>query len=92
MVFKIKGTADSDIAWQQLKVSSKSRHALLTSGLASVLRVTDVFGREPVVHELRHGRDFLFELSRENAARSRFSRNLAQAAAQNDASVHSGGL
>ena len=47
MVLEIKGTADSDIAWQKLKVSSKSSHALLTSGLASVLRVTDVFGREP---------------------------------------------
>ena len=56
MVFEIKGTADPDIARQQLKVSSKSSHALLTSGLASVLRVIDVFGREPVVHELRHGK------------------------------------
>jgi len=31
MVFEIKGTADSDIAWQKLKVSSKSSHALLMS-------------------------------------------------------------
>lgn len=62
MVFEVKGTADADMAWQQLKVSSKSSHALLTSGSASVLRVTAVFGREPVVHELRHGTDFWLEL------------------------------
>jgi hypothetical protein len=61
MVFEVKGTADTDIAWQQLTVSSKSSHALLTSGSASVLRVTDVFGPEPVVHELRHGEDFWLE-------------------------------
>ncbi len=60
-LFEVKGTADGDIAWQQLKVSSQSSHDLLTRGSASVLRVTDVFGQEPVVHELRHGIDFRLE-------------------------------
>jgi hypothetical protein len=56
--FEIKGTADVELAWQQLKVSSKSSHDLLTSGQASVLRVTSVYGEEPVVFEVRCGRDF----------------------------------
>src|SRR5689334_21844892 len=50
--FEVKGTAAAGIAWQQLKVSSKASHALLTSGGASVLRVTSVYGSEPVVFEL----------------------------------------
>ena|SRR5437867_1428479 len=60
-LFEVKGTADSDIAWQQLKVSSQPSHDLLTGGSASVLRVTDVYGEEPVVYELRCGRDFRLE-------------------------------
>ena len=60
-VFEVKGTAEADIAWQQLKVSSQSSYNLLTSGSASVLRVTDVYSREPVVFELRHGQDFRLE-------------------------------
>jgi len=60
-VFEVKGTSDSGLAWQQLKVSSKHSHALLTSGEASVLRVTDVYGPEPLVYELHHGQDFLLK-------------------------------
>lgn len=56
--FEVKGTSGRGIAWQQLKVSSKPSHELLTSGEAAVLRVTDVFGQEPVIYELRCGRDF----------------------------------
>src|SRR5215475_12751066 len=37
--FEVKGTADSSIAWQQLKVSSKASYNLLTTCEASVLRV-----------------------------------------------------
>ncbi len=59
--FEVKGTADANIAWQQLKVSSRTSYELLVSGGAAVLRVTDVFGRKPVVYELRHGRDFKLE-------------------------------
>lgn len=59
--FEVKGTADADIAWQQLKVSSRTSYELLVSGGAAVLRVTDVFGRKPVVYELHHGRDFKLE-------------------------------
>lgn len=60
-VFEIKGTAEHDIAWQQLKVSSQSSYDLLKSGSVAVLRVTDVFGQEPVVHELHYGKDFRLE-------------------------------
>ena len=59
--FEVKGTADSDIAWQKLKVSSQSSHDLLKEGSASVLRVTDVFGAVPVVYELRCGQHFQLE-------------------------------
>lgn len=59
--FEVKGTASAGIAWQQLKVSSKASHALLTSGGASVLRVTSVYENEPVVFELLCGRDFRLE-------------------------------
>jgi len=59
--FEVKGTASDNLAWQQLKVSSKASHDLLTSGAASVLRVTNVYGQEPVVFELRCGRDFRLE-------------------------------
>src|SRR5881628_2452153 len=39
--YEVKGTANSGIAWQQLKVSSQSSYDLLVSGRASVLRVTN---------------------------------------------------
>jgi hypothetical protein len=59
--FEVKGTASAGIAWQQLKVSSQASHGLLTSGGASVLRVTSVYGDEPTVFELLCGRDFLLK-------------------------------
>lgn len=59
--FEVKGTADASIAWQQLKVSSKASYELLTRCEASVLRVTDVYGDEPIVYELRCGVDFRLE-------------------------------
>ena len=59
--FEVKGTADGAIAWQQLKVSSQASHDLLASGGASVLRVTSVYTEEPVIFELRCGRDFRLE-------------------------------
>jgi hypothetical protein len=61
MQFEVKGTAAGNIAWQQLKVSSQASHDLLGAGKASVLRVTKVYGDEPVVFELRCGRDFGLE-------------------------------
>jgi hypothetical protein len=59
--FEVKGTADAGLAWQQLKVSSKASYDLLTTCSATVLRVTDVYGAEPVVYELQCGRDFQLE-------------------------------
>jgi hypothetical protein len=61
MQFEVKGTAAGNIAWQQLKVSSQAGHDLLVACKASVLRVTKVYGDEPVVFELRCGRDFRLE-------------------------------
>jgi hypothetical protein len=58
--FEVKGTAARTMAWAQLKVSSKASYELLSNG-ASVLRVTDVYGRAPVVYELRCGVDFRLE-------------------------------
>ena len=58
-IYEVKGTTDNGLAWQQLKVSSAHSHALLTNGRASVLRVTDVYGVEPVVYEMRHGEHFV---------------------------------
>ncbi|MBI4408965.1 MAG: hypothetical protein HY561_04620 [Gemmatimonadetes bacterium] len=60
-LFEVKGTAGAGIAWQQLKVSSQVSYDLLTGGSACVLRVTDVYGGEPVVYELRCGEDFRLE-------------------------------
>jgi hypothetical protein len=59
--FEVKGTAGGDSAWQQLKVSSQASHDLLVSGKASVLRVTTVYGDEPILFELRCGQDFRLE-------------------------------
>lgn len=58
VAFEVKGTADSGIAWPQLKLSSQSSFEFLSSGRGSVLRVTKVFEKEPEVFELRHGVDF----------------------------------
>ena len=60
-VFEVKGTSDTGIAWQKLKVSSKHSHALLVSGEASVLRVTEVFSDQPFVYEMHHGEDFILK-------------------------------
>ena len=59
--YEVKGTAAKGIAWQQLKVSSQASHDLLSSGGASVLRVTEVYSDQPVVYLMRCGTDFRLE-------------------------------
>jgi hypothetical protein len=59
--YEVKGTASRKIVWQQLKVSSQASYDLLSACGASILRVTDVYGNEPVVYELRCGEDFRLE-------------------------------
>lgn len=58
---EVKGTKDSDIAWQKLKVSSKKSHDALVSGDATIYRVVDVDSANPRVHILIYGEDFTLE-------------------------------
>lgn len=56
---EIKGTAASDLAWPQLKVSSQRSWELLTTQDIPVYRICSVFGKVPSIYVLRHGRDFV---------------------------------
>lgn len=58
---EVKGTKDSDIAWQKLKVSSKKSHDALVSGDALIYRVVDVGSANPRVYILIYGEDFTLE-------------------------------
>ena len=58
---EVKGTKDSDITWQKLKVSSKKCHDALVSGDAKIYRVVDVDSANPRVHILIYGEDFTLE-------------------------------
>lgn len=58
---EVKGTKDSEIAWQKLKVSSKKSHDALVSGDASIYRVVDVDSADPRVYILIYGEDFTLE-------------------------------
>lgn len=55
---EVKGTKSRDLAWAQLKVSSRQSYNALRTGAASMYRVTDVDGDQPRVHVLKHGRDY----------------------------------
>lgn len=58
---EVKGTADSTIAWEKLKVSSQRSHDALVRGDASIYRVVDVDSADPRVHILIYGEDFTLE-------------------------------
>ena len=58
---EVKGTKDSDIAWEKLKVSSRKQHDALVSGDATIYRVVDVHSADPRVYVLIHGEDFTLE-------------------------------
>ena len=58
---EVKGTASSNIAWSQLKVSSQKSHDFLESGDASMYRVVDVDDPQPRIYMLTYGRDFTLE-------------------------------
>ena len=58
---EVKGTKDSDIAWQKLKVSSQKSHDALVNGDATIYRVVDVDSADPRVHILIYGEDFTLE-------------------------------
>lgn len=58
---EIKGTASAGVAWQQLKVSSRHSHKLLSEASIPVYRVSEVFSQSPVIYVLKHGTDFVLE-------------------------------
>ena len=58
---EVKGTADSTIAWEKLKVSSRKSHDALVRGDALIYRVVDVHSADPRIYILIHGEDFTLE-------------------------------
>jgi hypothetical protein len=58
MSFEIKGTRGSTLAWAKIKVSGTDSFELLRLG-APLLRITNVFERQPVVHSLTNEKDFI---------------------------------
>ena len=57
LTIEIIGTADNQIAWQKLKVSSQMSHDMLCNGIP-VYRVIRVFDRKPEIFVLKHNEDF----------------------------------
>lgn len=64
VVFDIKGTASEEIAWSQLKVSSQASYNAISTGSCLLLRITSVFGRNPMAHIMKYAEDFF--LARED--------------------------
>lgn len=54
---EVKGTADADIAWIKLKVSSLLSYQQLLDNVP-IYRVVAVYDRAPRIHVLRHAQDF----------------------------------
>lgn len=57
ITYEIKGTRDTELAWQKLKVSSTHSHGVLIAG-TPILRITGVFRQIPIIHTMHHGVDF----------------------------------
>lgn len=55
--YEIKGTADPQISWNKLKVSSKGCHDKLLKGM-ELIRITNVGKSNVTLHFLTHGKDF----------------------------------
>lgn len=55
--FEVKGTADSNIAWNKLRVSSQACHDALLNGM-SIIRITNVGKINPTIYILKHNEDF----------------------------------
>ena len=58
---EVKGTSDTKIAWEKLKVSSQRSHDALKSGEVVMFRVVDVDSENPRIYVLEHGRDYYME-------------------------------
>ncbi len=61
LFIEIKGTEDSNIAWQKLKVSSVHSHRMLVEEKIPLYRVTNVFEKKLEVFVLKYGEDFDLE-------------------------------
>jgi hypothetical protein len=61
LFIEIKGTASVDMAWQQLKVSSRHSWQSLTEKGIPVYRVCGVFSAMPTIQVLTHGVDFVLQ-------------------------------
>lgn len=61
LTLEIKGTEDAGIAWDKLKVSSKSSRRMLVEEMIPLYRVTKVFGQNPVIYVLVYCQDFELE-------------------------------
>jgi hypothetical protein len=59
--YEVKGTADGEVAYHKLKVSSKASHGALVSG-TTLIRVTNVGQPNVQLHFLHHGTISLFIL------------------------------
>ena len=55
--FEIKGTADKDISWSKLKVSSQACHDALVNGMR-IARVTNIGNTDMELFFMKHGEDF----------------------------------
>lgn len=56
--FEVKGTADKNISWSKLKVSSQNCYECLVAGM-TLIRVTGVGTISPKLHFLKYGNDFI---------------------------------
>jgi len=55
--YEIKGTADKNISWNKLKVSSQNCHDHLVNGM-TLIRITNIGSTEMIFHFLKHNEDF----------------------------------
>ena len=55
--YEIKGTTDSEIAWNKLKVSSKNCYNKLVNGMP-LLRITNIGKQDMIIYTLIFGEDF----------------------------------
>ncbi len=61
LLLEIKGTEDSTIAWQKLKVSSEQSYRMLVEEGIPIYRVTNVFSKTVEIYILKYDEDFLLE-------------------------------
>jgi hypothetical protein len=55
--YEIKGTADKNIAWHKLKVSSQNCYSLLVNGM-TLIRITNIGKNQLILYFLKYKEDF----------------------------------